>query len=244
MKIKKFFFTIVFILVFTTISFSQLEVADIERSTFLFTGTLTDKDGKSKSYNKSFLVAPAFKYVEQNGAEALSGSYNHLVNYNINFTSSLKTDDRIIKRRISRSNSNDIINNYLKGSSPNELKLRLSTAGRVVLKGEANAKIVLKVQMGNRKLGFKHVSASYIFRLKTDDSSKVQIFDKNNVLVSTVPNGGIFSFKYDDTSFRTFVGQNEAVFTTNTLVETRPLSDMESYAYLSAESSYNLLKKY
>lgn len=244
MKINKCFYTIIFFLIFTAVSFPEVEVSDIERSTFLFTGTLTDKDGKSKSYNKSFLASPALKYVEQNGAEALSGSYNHLVNYNLNFTSSLKTDDRVVKRRVSRSESKDIINNYLKASSPNELKLRLSTAGRVVLKGEANAKIVLKLQLGNRNLGFKQINASYEFRLKTGDPSKVQIFDKNNLLVSTVPNGGIFSFRYDDFSYRTFVGQNEAVFTTNTLVETKPLSDKESYSYLSAESSYNLLKKY
>ena len=102
----------------------------------------------------------------------------------------------------------------------------------------------MKLQVGNRNLGFKQVNTSYEFRLKPDDPSKVQVFNKNNALVSTMENGGIFKFKYDDPSYRAFAGQNEAVFTTNTLVETRPLSDKESYSYLSAESSYDLLKKY
>ena len=59
MKINKFFYTTIFFLLFTTISYSQLEVSDIERSNFLFTGKLIDKDGTGKSYNKSFLDSPA-----------------------------------------------------------------------------------------------------------------------------------------------------------------------------------------
>ncbi len=242
MKIKHSSITFILFFLLTTVCFSQIESSDIKKSTFLFTGTATNKEAKSKSYNKSSPDSPSIKYVVVEGAQALSKSYNSLEKYNLNFTGSNSTADNVLKRRVSKSISRDIINTHFNKTLPDQLKLKITTSGRVVLKGNATAKIDLKLQVGNRTLGFKQENVRYVFRLDEGDPGNINVFDKHNVPVSTIPNGGYFWFTYQDSSYKTIIGVKEAVFTTNTITETRPLPTSESYSYLSTDSEFDLIK--
>lgn len=242
MNINNYSLTFILLFLLTTSGYSQIAPSDIERSTYLLTGTVTNKEGKSKSFNISFASSPALKYVENGGAQALSKSYNSLEKYNLNFTGSNSTVDNVLKRRVSKSGSKDIINTHFNKTLPDQLKLKITTSGRVVLKGNATAKIDLKLQVGNRTLGFKQENVRYVFRLAEGDPGNINVFDKHNVPVSTIPNGGYFWFTYQDSSYKTIIGVKEAVFTTNTITEARPLPTTESYSYLSTDSEFDLIK--
>ena len=111
-----------------------------------------------------------------------------------------------------------------------------------LLKGNATASLNLKLQLGNRHSGFIFKTAKYEFRPLKSDPSKVEVFDKNKVVGSTVHNGGEFNFSFKDHAFRTIIGEKEAIFTVSTAVETTPVSGMESYALLKTDSKYDLIK--
>lgn len=215
---------------------------DIESSTHLFRGGVSDEDGKNKSYNRSFTTPDGVVFSESGDSMSLSGSYNNLESHNLNFTSSKKIEDLVVKRRVSKSWSTDIVNTFLNDSVPKDLKLSFSTRGRVILKGNATASLNLKLQLGNRHSGFIFKTLSYAFKPSKGFPGKVDIYNKHNVLLFSIPNGGNFKFSYTDNSYRIFVGKREAVFTVDSNVETSPAEGFESYGFLKADSSFDLIK--
>ena len=239
---KIYTYLILTLFLFTTVGFSQITNSDIESSTHLLRGGLSDKDGKNISYNKSFTAPDGFVLRQSGGSYSSSGFYNNLESHTLNITNSKKSEALVVKRRVSKSWSKEVVNTYLSKQAPNDLKLSFSTKGRVVLKGNAKASLNLKLQLGNRHSGFIFKTARYEFRPMKSDPSRIEIFDKNKIVVSTVPNGGEFDFSYTDHSFRTFIGEKEAVFTISADVETSAVSNLESYAFLKTDSMYDLIK--
>ena len=239
---KTIFCSFLLVFLFTNLCFSQLLSSDIERSTHLYTGGVSDNDGKNKSYNKSFTAADGFVISESGGSISSSGSYNNLESHNLIITSSKEIGELVVKRRVSKSWSRDVTNTYLKPSVTNNLKLSFTTNGRAILKGNASASLKLKLQLGNRHSGFIFKTLEYELRPKTGDHSKIEIYNKHGKIVSTIPNGGKFEFSYMDRSHRTFIGEREVIFTVSTLAETLPAEGQNSYAFLKTESGFDIIK--
>lgn len=239
---KKFCYLFLFLFLFSATSYAQLTGINIQSSTHLLRGGVSDEDGKNKSYNRSFKSQDGFVIVNSGRAVSSSGFYNNLESHNLNITSSNKLEDLVVKRRVSKAWSTDVVNSILSKKAPNDLKLSFSVRGRVILKGNANATLKLKLQLGNRHSGFIFKTAKYDFRPLKSNPSKIEIYDKNKIVVSTVHNGGEFNFSFNDHSYRTLIGEKEAIFTVSSTVETTPASGMESYALLKTDSKYDLIK--
>jgi len=239
---KNYLYLFLFLFLFSTVGFSQVTNSEIQSSTHLLRGSVSDKNGKNKSYNKSFTGPDGFIIRDSGGSISSSGFYNYFESHSLNVTGSKKIEELVVKRRVSKSWSKDVINTYLNKKTPNDLKLSFSVKGRVILKGNASASLNLKLQLGNRHSGFIFKTAKYEFRPMKTDPLIIEIYDKNKIVVSTVSNGEEFNFTYTDHAFRTFIGEKEAVFTTSTLVETSPASEFESYAFLKIDSKYDLIK--
>ncbi len=239
---KNLFLLFFSLFLFSTFGYSQVTNSEVQSSTHLLRGGISDKNGKNTSYNRSFTGPDGFVIRNSGGSVSSSGFYNYFESHTLNITESKRLEELVVKRRVSKSWSKDVINTFLNKKAPNDLKLSFSTKGRVILKGKATASLSLKLQLGNRHSGFIFKTAKYEFRPMKDDPSKIRIYDKNNIVVSTVPNGGEFHFDYTDYNFKTFIGEKEAVFTTYAVVETSAVSEFESYALLKTDSKYDLIK--